>query len=223
MAIKNFQKGMDVLNKGLKKVVDIADGNNILSKVEAKKIAMKQYREEARRKVSLANKRIRRMEEQGLQESPAYKALVNNGETRFSVKGKDFNQLQKEVARMDRFIQAKTSTLTGIKDHVATMASNIGMDSINPKDMLSHANKFFELASKTEQYLNQMNAISANMGYQKIWTAINEYVKEAQIDLSNVELNVEDMIEIISKRVAENEAEEAEKAYNAEDSEWFIP
>lgn len=218
-----IRKGIKIANKIVNKVNDLANDSDILSKVESKKIAMQKYREEARRKVSLANKRIRRMEERGLQESPAYKALIENGESRFSVKGKDFNQLQKEVARMDRFIEAKTSTLTGIKDHVTTIAQNIGMDSINPKDALNQASKFFELASKTEQYLNQMNAISANMGYQKIWTAINEYVQESKTDLTDLELNVEEMIEIISQRVAENEAEEAERAYQAEDSDWFIP
>lgn len=210
-----------------KKAVEVAIAfKNTLTNAEkaSNKLAkMRAYRAEARRKVSLANKRIRRLEEKGLQESPAYKALVKNGEPRFSIRGKDFNQLQKEVARMDKFIEYKTSTLTGVKENVQNIANTIGITNTNPKQLLAEAGKFFELASKTEQYLNQVNSISANMGYQKIWEAINQYVVKEKKTLSEATQDIDDLIEQIAGMVIETEAEEAEKAYLAEDTDWFIP
>ena len=43
----------------------------------------RKLRQEASRLVSLANKRIKRIEQQGLTESPAYKKFVEDGKQKF--------------------------------------------------------------------------------------------------------------------------------------------
>lgn len=63
------------------------------------------------RLVSSANKRIRRMEEKGL-ESPAYQNMKRSGGN-FSVAGKDLNQLRSEYMRVKNFMNSRTSSLKG--------------------------------------------------------------------------------------------------------------
>ena len=53
--------------------------NNVFTQQE------KKYRQEASRKVSMANKRLKRMEEQNLTMSPAYKKWVDEGGQKFGI------------------------------------------------------------------------------------------------------------------------------------------
>ena len=105
------------------------------------------YRAEASKLTSLANKRIARLEANGLTDSPAYKAYIETG-GKFGVRGKDHNQLQSEVARLKKFIESETSTVKGVTKTLKEMASNTGIKYENLKDLRSKAAKFFELSSK---------------------------------------------------------------------------
>ena len=64
-------------------------------RIHAKAEAIKEFRREASRLASMANKRVKRLEENGLTDTPAYKAYLETG-GKFSVKGKSYNELQKE-------------------------------------------------------------------------------------------------------------------------------
>ena len=135
-------------------------------------------RAEIRKLTATANKRIARLEKNGLESSPAYQKWLADGEVRFSVKGKDHNQLQKEVARLKRFLNSETSTVRGVNRTLKEMASNTGIKYKNLKDLRTKSAKFFELASKVEQYLRTVDDIASAIGYQKIWEAINKYTKQ---------------------------------------------
>ena len=167
---------------------------------------MTQFREEARRKVSLANKRIRRLEEKGLTDTPAYRGLVRSGEPRFSVRGKDFNQLQAEVSRMDRFIRANTSTIRGANNTLKEMAKITKIKYKDMKDLQEKSNKFFELSDKIEQYLRTVHDMASAIGYQKIWESINVYIQESKVDLTDGEQAIDEMIENITKAIVEKES-----------------
>ena len=72
------------------------------------------------RLVSAANKRLSRLEKSGMDiYSPAYKGRVKEGSEiaeRFSVKGKNFNELQHEFARARQFLnERKTSSVAGAR------------------------------------------------------------------------------------------------------------
>ena len=135
-------------------------------------------RAEIRKLTAKANKRIERLEKNGLESSPAYQKWVADGEVRFSVKGKNHNQLQKEVARLKRFLNSETSTVRGVNRTLKEMAVNTGIKYKNLKDLRTKSAKFFELASKVEQYLRTVDDIASAIGYQKIWEAINKYTKQ---------------------------------------------
>lgn len=162
------------------------------------------YRAEASKLASMANKRIQRLESNGLTDSPAYKAYIETG-GKFGVRGKDHNQLQAEVARLRKFIEAETSTVKGVTNTLKEMASNTGIKYDNLKDLRAKASKFFELSSKVEQYLRTVEDMASAIGYQKIWEAINQYVKNEQIDLSSAEGDIDGMVRAVTDALKEYE------------------
>ena len=156
------------------------------------------FRQEASKKAQIANKRIQRLEKAGLESSPAYRKYVEEGGAKFGVKGKSFNEVQAEMARLNRFLDAKTSTIRGINQTLRDMAKNTGVKYKNLADLRTKADNFFELSSKVEQYLRSVEDIASAIGYQKIWEAINVYVKDAEIDLGEAEVDIDQMTQAVS-------------------------
>lgn len=185
---------------GIKKTFqDIAKkSKKIASQSEKeKKDRIRKFRNEASRLASMANKRLKRLEKSGMKDSPAYKKWLDEGGEKFSIRGKDYNQLQKEMARMRNFINSETSTIRGINKVLKEMAENTGIKYKNLAELRNSSKKFFELASKVEQYLRTVEDMASAIGYQKIWEAINQYVQKEKVDLSHAQTNVDDMLDKI--------------------------
>ena len=186
--------------------VPIEDTKSEKGKVTKPKVdKIKELKAEANRLVSLANKRVRRLEKNNLQSTPAYQAYIATGGKTFSTKGKDYNQLQSELSRLRRFIDSETSTVKGVNSYLKEIAKNTGIKYKNLTELRQKADKFFELSSKIEQYLRHVEDIASAIGYQKIWESINVYVKDNKLDLTDSRLSLEQMIETIGKAIAEYE------------------
>lgn len=175
--------------------------------IKSKEERIREFRREASRLVSMANKRLIRLEYNKLTDSPAYQKLVEEmgDKPRFSIRGKDYNEVQKEVARMRRFLNAKTSTVRGANQVLKEMAKNTGIKYKNLKELKSKAKLFFELASKVEQYLRTVDDIASAIGYQKIWEAVNTYVKDMRKGIGEAKLDIEQAIIEISEAIKEYE------------------
>ena len=161
------------------------------------------FRAEASRLASMANKRIERLEKNNLTDSPAYKRYIKDGGQRFGVKGKSYNQVQAEVARLNRFLNSETSTIKGVNSVLKKMAENTGINYKNLTDLKEKSSKFFELASKVEQYLRTVDDMASAIGYQKIWEVINEYVSDGEINLSDSKADIDSMIEKVTNAIKE--------------------
>ena len=183
-------------------MVDIVSGDEFKAGV---KKAQAEFRKEVSRLASLANKRIQRLEAAKLTDSPAYQKWVENGGVKFGVKGKTYNQLQSEMARLNRFINAQTSTVRGINSNLKEMAANTGIKYGTLKELRSKATSFFELASKVEQYLRTVNDMASAIGYHKIWEVINEYVEREKIDLSEAENNIDELSKMVSELIVKQQ------------------
>lgn len=183
-------------------MVDIVSGDDFKAGV---KKAQAEFRKEVSRLASLANKRIQRLEAAKLTDSPAYQKWVENGGVKFGVKGKTYNQLQSEMARINRFINAQTSTIRGINRTLKEMAANTGIKYGTLKELRSKATSFFELASKVEQYLRTVNDMASAIGYHKIWEVINEYVEREKIDLSGAENNIDELSKMVSELIVQQQ------------------
>ena len=179
---------------------------------------VKQFRAEASRKASLANKRIERLEKAGLKDSPAYQRFIKDGGQRFGVRGKTYREVQSEVARLDRFISSQTSTIKGVNTVLKDMAKNTGIKYKNLGELREKSAKFFELASKVEQYLRTVDDMASAIGYQKIWEVINTYTQESNIDLGDANLKIDSMVESVTNALKQYETPIVDGA----GSEWFL-
>lgn len=121
---------------------------------------------EVSRLASMANKRLVRLENNGFEDSPAYKQWIESGGEKFSVRGKDYNALQKELARVRQFVNAKTSTIRGAQSVLKAIAANTGAN-FKGKELWAQASNFFRVASMIEQYIRNTENVASAIGYQK--------------------------------------------------------
>lgn len=202
--IKDTYKGHEIYyNKKTKSTLTKEQYEKALEKQER----IKQFRAEASRKVSIANKRIKRLEESGLTDSPAYKKYIENGQPKFGIKGKSYNEVQAEVARLERFLNAKTSTITGVKEVLKNTADLTGIKYKDLKELKAKASSFFELLSKTQQYLRNVEDIGSAFDSNQIVETIREYVQKSQTDLNDGRLDLESMVSEITKALKEYDDE----------------
>ena len=178
---------------------------------------VKENRKRISRLVSLANKRLKRLEEAGLDDSPAYQKWVEAGAEKFSVKGKDHNELQRELSRLKNFIESETSTVRGVNNVLKQMAQNTGIEYSNMKELKDNAKTFFELSSKVEQYLRTVDDIASSIGYQKIWESINQYVKDERITMADAKMNIDQMTKVVTDML-----KASNNRYIDQDNWWFL-
>ena len=171
---------------------------------------IKEFRREASRLASIANKRVERLEKNNLTSTPAYQRYIKEG--RFGVKGKDHNQVQSELSRLKAFLGSETSTIRGANKTLKDMAKNTGIQYSNLTELRDKAHKFFELASKVEQYLRNVEDMASAIGYQKIWEAINQYTDSAKIDLAQADTDIDGMISAVTRALTEFEKPIADRA-----------
>ena len=145
---------------------------------QARKQRIRQLKQEISKKASMANKRLKRLEKNDLTNVPAYRQYVQGGGVKFSVKGKNYNQLQAELSRVNHFIDSKTSTVRGTNSVLKEIANTAKIKYENLSELYSSVNQFFSIATKVEDYLNATGQTALAIGYQRIWEAINKYVEQ---------------------------------------------
>ena len=145
---------------------------------QARKQRIRQLKQEISKKASMANKRLKRLENNDLTNVPAYRQYIQGGGVKFSVKGKSYNELQAELSRVNHFINSKTSTVRGTNSVLKEIANTAKIKYNNLSELYSNVNQFFSLATKVEDYLNATGQTALAIGYQRVWEAINKYVEQ---------------------------------------------
>lgn len=167
---------------------------------DERKAKIRELKSEISKKASMANKRLKRLENNNLTEMPAYKNWVDyGGGAKFSVKGKNYNELQAELSRVNKFIDDQTSTVRGAQSVLKNIASTTGISYENVGELYSKTTNFFSLVSKVQQYMDTTKGMAQAIGYQKLWAIINDYVEEEDIDLSE---SIEDMDSMVSDLIS---------------------
>ena len=173
----------------------------------------KALRREVSRKASLANKRLKRLEKNGLTDAPAYRNWYDyKGGVKFSVKGKDHNELVAEMARLDRFINAKTSTVRGVNSMLKQVASNANISYHYIGELNAKLSGFFQLYSQIQQYLENSLQIANSIGSDMVMDTISNYVQENHIALEGGVDVYNDMVEDIADLLREQYMDQAEDA-----------
>lgn len=152
------------------------------------KLASDKYLElkrEVSRMASMANKRLNRLESNNLTLLPAYREWEQHGAIKFSIRGKNYNQLQSEYWRLKHFLDDRTSTVRQANNFLREMAKNTGIKYRGLEDLKSKSKQFFELAEKIKQYNMSINQSAQALDYQKIWQQINTYVNNTNTDLAS--------------------------------------
>ena len=171
--------------------------------IERKEKRIKKYRAEVSRKAAIANKRLARLEKSDMTSSPAYQKWLSDGGQKFSVRGKSYNEVQSELARINSYLDSATSSITGAKKVVKEMMKNTGFREpkfTDFKEIQKESKRFFEIASQIEQYMRTVEDRASSLGYQKIWEAINRYVREVDSQILSSTSDIED----VSKRVIQS-------------------
>lgn len=180
---------------------------------------LEKLKKEVSRKASMANKRLKRLEKNDLTNLPAYKNWVDyGGGVKFSVAGKDYNQLQKELARVNNFINAKTSLVRQANAHLKDIANMTGISYNSVRELPEKTKAFFDLASKVEQYLRNVEGSASAIGYHKIWDVINEYVEDEDLVLENVDVDMDGVLE----KIIDLSKYDIEDGYVAVDFEGWV-
>ena len=155
--------------------------NNIFTDKERK------YRQEASRKVSMANKRLKRLEGQDLSMSPSYKKWIEEGGQKFGIKGKTTEEVKAEVARLNKFLNQTTSTVKGTKKYLTNIASQVGIKQWgNFQSLNTQLSSFFEVSNRVQEYLKNSKEVSVSIGYKKIWEEVNEYAESVGKEFSSL-------------------------------------
>lgn len=160
------------------------------------------FRKEVSRQSAIVNKRMKRLEEKGLTDTPAYMQYIRLGAEPFSIRGKSYQEVQRTMGEVRSLLEATTSTIRGATNYYERMAENTGLEYESIKELQQTSPVFFELHSKIEQYLGSLHDIASAIDYEQIWTAINEYVETNKIDLANSKESLEKMATNIGRALA---------------------
>ena len=171
------------------------------TEIEAIEHEQKALRAQVSQLASMANKRLDRLEKNELTSSPAYQKWEQNGSHRFSVSGKSYSEVQSEYWRVKDFLEMRTSSVTGTKEVLQEIATNIGWGKIDFNDIAStqeQLSNFFSMADTVSQYLESVDESAAALDYQEIWNTINAAYQQGKIDFNSAELDAEQMQGIVS-------------------------
>lgn len=176
-----------------------------IEKVKKVKTEYTKERRELANKVSemarVANKRLDRLEKNNLEGQSAYKAWYDDGAVRFSVKGKSYQELQREYWRVQKFLDAQTSTVKGARKNLERVAEKVlklkadDVKKMSLQDLNDATTNFFKLSDAMQNYYEQINDNAKRIDYQKIFTEIQQYFDIEELILMRQDADFDDLIE----------------------------
>lgn len=172
------------------------------------------------RMASMANKRLVRLEKNELTELPAYQSWVEGGSIKFSVAGKDYNQLQSEFWRLKNFLDNKTSLVRQANKCLRKMAENTGIKYNGLADLKAKSHEFFRLADKIKEYYQASEQSAMALDYQKIWEQINVQIKQGVLDLTGVESTEETLQRFIDEIDRVKDVEKNQEGFKEGAKDW---
>lgn len=147
---------------------------------------------EVENQAHIAQTKISKLAKAGFSTTPAMDKILKDhdlindkGQITFSVKGKKYQDLQREFYLLEKFNKAQTSSVEGAKKNLKTIMVNIGLEFKGNKKAISESTIFFEVASKIQQYLEAQEMYGEALAYQRIWTAIRNEIEIGRINLDS--------------------------------------
>lgn len=172
----------------------------------------RRMRREASRLASMANKRLKRLEEQNLLNTPAYKSWFESGGKKFGIRGKTNKQVQYEMSRINKFLKMQTSTVTGAKQNLKDIADRIGIYNWdNIEDLNTRISNYYMLSDRVLEYSRTLQSLGASLNYEKVGEIVADYMEEVrgQVTMSDKEvvLLTQKVAEAVGNQALSNELE----------------
>lgn len=136
-------------------------------------------------KARVANKRLARLEKNGLEKHSAYLAWAKDGKIRFSVKGKSYQQLQREYWRVQKFLDSETSTIKGAKQNMQNIMTKVlsfdkeDVNNMSLDTLKQYTSNFFKIRDRIEELYRDEGQSAKAIDYQKIMNEIEEWTKKS--------------------------------------------
>lgn len=170
---------------------------------DSKRKKRNELAKEVSRMAQMANKRINRLEKNNLQMTSAYKTWERQGKPHYSVKGKNYQQLQSEYWKIKKVIDNENSLVKTANANLRQMNIELGFaETKNMNTIKQNLNGFWDVFSKIKQYTDTLEGSDYNIGSPRIKEMISDYVKTNKVDLSNID-EVKSAIEKIKTDVDE--------------------
>ena len=167
----------------------------------------KAYRMTASAMAAKANKRLQRLEKNGMTEVTAYKKFMDGGGAKFSIQGKTNAEVKAEVNRLNSFLDDVTSTITGINKRAANVADRFDIKYKNYKELREKNAAIFQLLQKAEQYINNSTKLDTYYDSDQLMDSVVNYVEGAKISLTNNKMDIDEAVAHLEKElIAQQEA-----------------
>ena len=153
-----------------------------------KKLTKKQkdFRQEVSRLNSMANKRIKRLANSKFNSSPAYQKWLKSGGQKFSIRGKNQQEVWKEYYRVQQFLDYETSTITGSKKVLKKTNENFKLD-LTYEELIDHSGDLYRLSDKVQEVLT-MQGKGALYDSDQRMKAVGLAVQDSDLDyIDNVD------------------------------------
>lgn len=175
--------------------------NTIQNKMETltwadiNKLGEKELRALTSKYASAANKRIKRFKERG-ESSPATEAALQ-GRDKFSIKGKNYNEVKRELADVSSFLKMQTSTYKGYQKYVEDAARRSGfltpgMKGAEKKAAIEASKKYWSEYRKYEEaYPNDFIAAGSDL----VQTALKDIIEDPNYTIDELGERIDDLYE----------------------------
>lgn len=177
-------------------------------------------KKESRRILDKVRKRVKRLEENGLTDSPAYQQLLNSGGTRFSIRGKDRNGFQREIDRAKKFLDSITSTIRGYDKVLKNTADIVGIKYHSIKELRQISKPFFDIFKQVCDSILQYDESLVLIHYNVIWETMNVYIEQQKLNLAEIKPDIYRISEKITEILKYELIEKGYEGYKEDDGSF---
>lgn len=173
-------------------------------------------RKEVNRLYKNLSKNMRTIERNDLTHTTTYKEFQKFVSTRVGGQSRvqmDFAELKNELGILKRLSSNKTSTYTGIVKTLKQIANGTKMAYKNNADLISKSQNFFKVYERLQQHLKVTGGIDRNYSSDRIFGEMNVLIEREQINLGNENVDIDSMVNEVSKLVQEEHKTEKTPIY----------
>lgn len=186
-----------IVQKAVDRVQEVAEKRiRNYTEQQTRELAQKGVRGATTELNSLANKRLKRLEEAGLTDTPAYRNWAEFKGERFSTTGDEaYEELLRKYHEVERFRKHKTSTVRGATEELQRTARALGLNADDRVDIQQKSGKIFFIKDKVAQLLKATGEYDA-VGTDELLEYITDFVQRPDIDFDG--LGIDDIVEMLS-------------------------